>query len=71
MIIGKDKERVRLLEAQCGLAYELIESLRSDLETIQARLEKDIGVGALTNEPYWRIPHDIGRCSGHMSSFRK
>lgn len=68
MIIGKDKERVRLLEVQCKLAYELIETLRNDLEIIQRHLEKTDGTPL--GDDYWRIPNDIGRCSGHLDYYK-
>lgn len=71
MIIGKDKERVRRLEVQCKLASELIESVRDDLEEIRDHLRADIDIGVCSRDSYWKIPNDIGRCSGYLSYYKK
>lgn len=66
MIIGKDKERVRLMEVNLKLARELIEKLRSDMEEIAHELETN-HLGETVLSPYWKLYHDIGRCSGWLS----
>lgn len=69
MIIGKDKERVRLLEVECQLAKELIETIRNDMERIRDELY-DKNIVDITSDPYWKLSDDIGRCSGHLISFK-
>ena len=70
MIIGKDKERVRLMEIDLKLARELIEKVRDDMEMIAKDLaKKDPAI--LANDPYWVLYHDIGRCSGWLSESKR
>lgn len=70
MIIGKDKERVRLMEVDLKLAKELIEQLRSDMEEIAHELETKAFVETIF-PPYQKLYHDIGRCSGWLSEERR
>ena len=70
MIIGKDKERVRLMEVDLKLARELIEQLRSDMEEIAHELETNTLV-EIVLPPYYKLYHDIGRCSGWLSEERR
>lgn len=70
MIIGKDKERVRLMEVELKLARELIEQLRFDMEKIAHELETNTLVETAL-PPYYKLYHDIGRCSGWLSEERR
>ena len=70
MIIGKDKERVRQLEIECKLARELIETVRSDMESIRDYLYNDTVCINIADDPLWRLSNDIGRCSGHLNYFK-
>jgi hypothetical protein len=69
MIIGADKERVRKLEVEVGLAREFIEHLRKDLETIGEALKKEESIDRI-GYPYYKIYDDIGRCDGYLESFK-
>lgn len=71
MIIGKDKEKVRLMEVDLKLAREqLIEQLRSDMEEIAHELETK-GLVETGQPPCYKLYHDIGRCSGWLSEERR
>ena len=71
MIIGgKDKERVRLLEVENKLNKDLYEELIADLKQIQLALIKEGGVGKLTEDPYWKLSHDIGRCMARKDFYK-
>jgi hypothetical protein len=70
MIIGKDKERVRLMEVDLKLARELIEQLQSDMEEIAHELKTNTLVETML-PPYYKLYHDIGRCSGWLSEERR
>ena len=70
MIIGKDKERIRLMNVDLKLARELIEQLRSDMEEIAHELETNNLVETVL-PPYHKLYHDIGRCSGWLSEERR
>lgn len=69
MIIGADKERVRLLEIEADLAYGVIEHLRDALTTIANTLNeyepRDIVM--LAHEVY----NSIGRCKGHLEYYKE
>ena len=69
MIIGKDKERVRLMEVDLKLARELIEQLQSDMEEIAHELEAN-NLAKTVLPPYHKLYNDIGRCSGWLSEKR-
>lgn len=69
MIIGQDKERVRLLEVEVKLSRELIEHLRNDLEEIGEAMKKE-DISKATNYPYMQIFEDISQCTGHLDSFK-
>jgi len=70
MIIGKDKERVRLMEVDLKLARELIEELRSDMEEIAHELQTNHFVEAM-RPPYYKLYSDIGACSGWLSEEKR
>lgn len=70
MIIGKDKERVRLMEVDLELARELIEQIRSDMEEIARKLQTN-NIVETVFPPYSKLYHDIGRCSGWLSEERR
>ena len=71
MIIGQDKERVRLLEVQCKRAYALIDSLRGDLEVIRECLIQDLDAEKQVNYPYAKITHDICCCLDYLDYYYK
>lgn len=70
MIIGKDKERTRLMEVDLKLARELIEQLRSDMEEIAHELKTNNLVETAL-PPYHKLYHDIGLCSGWLTEERR
>lgn len=70
MIIGKDKEKVRLMEVDLKLARELIEDLRSDMEDIAYEVATN-NIVETGRPPCYKLYHDIGRCSGWLSEERR
>ena len=69
MIIGQDKERVRMLEIQLKSAEELIRCLRKDLSEIGSAIEMK-NMTMAVSDPYVRIFEDIGRCDGYFDSWK-
>jgi len=69
MIIGtKDKEGARKLIIKSKLSEELIGKLKDDMIIIANKLrEDDIDT---TMDPYYKLLEDIGRCQGHLDSFK-
>lgn len=68
MIIGKDRERVRLLEIRLKLAEELIGCLRKDLSEIGSAIEMG-NTTIVASNPY-KIFEDIGQCDGYFDSWK-
>ena len=57
-----------MLEAQCALSRELIERIKDDMGRIVEYLQKE-NVD-ITTIPLYKIPEDIGRCTGHLECFK-
>ena len=69
MIIGKDKERVRLMEIDMKLAIDLISDIEYEMEQIAQQLESN--KIDTTSWPYYKLYHDIGRCRGLKLSIQE
>lgn len=69
MIIGTtDKEGVRKLIIKSKLSEELIAELKDDMLKIANKLKED-GIDT-TMDPYYKLWENIGRCQGHLDSFK-